>query len=153
MYGVLYAISPEVFPAKDRGTGNGLVATATRVFGVLVSPTPFHLTVESCSLTSLAWAGTRHRTVCEPQYGRAGVRFGRDHHQQRIRRVAPALRAPREDVHLTLASCEGKRMYVCVCEKPLRCQKTSHVDVEWGPHFLIRCMIEMLFLLCVHCAP
>lgn len=36
MYGVLYAISPELFPAKDRGTGNGLTATATRVFGILV---------------------------------------------------------------------------------------------------------------------
>ncbi|KAI0270602.1 MFS general substrate transporter [Gloeopeniophorella convolvens] len=35
MYGVLYAVSPELFPAKDRGTGNGLTATATRVFGVL----------------------------------------------------------------------------------------------------------------------
>ncbi|EIM84320.1 MFS general substrate transporter [Stereum hirsutum FP-91666 SS1] len=35
MYGVLYAISPELFPAKDRGTGNGLVSTATRVFGVI----------------------------------------------------------------------------------------------------------------------
>ncbi|KII90256.1 hypothetical protein PLICRDRAFT_40461 [Plicaturopsis crispa FD-325 SS-3] len=35
MYGVLYAISPEIFPAKDRGTGNGLVSTATRVFGIL----------------------------------------------------------------------------------------------------------------------
>jgi len=35
MYGVLYAISPEIFPAKDRGTGNGLVSIATRVFGVL----------------------------------------------------------------------------------------------------------------------
>ncbi|KAJ8457622.1 hypothetical protein ONZ45_g18242 [Pleurotus djamor] len=35
MYGVLYAISPEVFPAKHRGTGNGLTATATRVFGVI----------------------------------------------------------------------------------------------------------------------
>lgn len=35
MYGVLYALSPEVFPAKDRGTGNGLVSTATRVFGVI----------------------------------------------------------------------------------------------------------------------
>ncbi|KAI0035530.1 MFS general substrate transporter [Vararia minispora EC-137] len=35
MYGVLYAVSPEIFPAKDRGTGNGLTATATRVFGVL----------------------------------------------------------------------------------------------------------------------
>ena len=37
MYGVLYAISPEIFPAKDRGTGNGLVFTATRIFGLIVS--------------------------------------------------------------------------------------------------------------------
>ena len=36
MYGVLYAISPEIFPAKDRGTGNGLTATAARLFGVMV---------------------------------------------------------------------------------------------------------------------
>ena len=36
MFGVLYATSPEVFPAKDRGTGNGLTATATRVFGIMV---------------------------------------------------------------------------------------------------------------------
>ncbi|KAJ6537776.1 MFS general substrate transporter [Mycena capillaripes] len=35
MYGVLSAISPEIFPAKDRGTGNALVGTATRVFGVI----------------------------------------------------------------------------------------------------------------------
>lgn len=44
MYGVLYALSPEVFPAKDRGTGNGLTATATRVFGIIVrrpSPSTF----------------------------------------------------------------------------------------------------------------
>ena len=36
MYGVLYAISPEIFPAHHRGTGNGLTGTAARVFGVLV---------------------------------------------------------------------------------------------------------------------
>ncbi|KAH9953606.1 major facilitator superfamily domain-containing protein [Russula dissimulans] len=35
MYGVLYATSPEIFPAKHRGTGNGLTATAARIFGVL----------------------------------------------------------------------------------------------------------------------
>ncbi|KAG1750418.1 major facilitator superfamily domain-containing protein [Suillus paluster] len=35
MYGVLYAMSPEIFPAKDRGTGNGLTSTASRMFGVL----------------------------------------------------------------------------------------------------------------------
>ena len=37
IYGVLYAISSEIFPAKDRGTGNGLVSTAMRVFGVIVN--------------------------------------------------------------------------------------------------------------------
>ena len=42
MYGVLYAISPELFPAKDRGTGNGLTATATRVFGILVRSPLLH---------------------------------------------------------------------------------------------------------------
>jgi len=35
MYGVLYAVSSEIFPAKHRGTGNGLTATAARIFGVL----------------------------------------------------------------------------------------------------------------------
>lgn len=38
MYGVLYAISPELFPTKDRGTGNAIVATANRIFGVMASP-------------------------------------------------------------------------------------------------------------------
>ena len=36
MYGVLYAVSPELFPTKDRGTGNALVAIANRVFGIMV---------------------------------------------------------------------------------------------------------------------
>jgi len=35
MYGVLYALSPELFPTKDRGTGNALVAAANRVFGIM----------------------------------------------------------------------------------------------------------------------
>ncbi|KZV63897.1 MFS general substrate transporter [Peniophora sp. CONT] len=35
MYGVLYALSPELFPTKDRGTGNALVAMANRVFGIM----------------------------------------------------------------------------------------------------------------------
>ncbi|KIK22073.1 hypothetical protein PISMIDRAFT_23818 [Pisolithus microcarpus 441] len=37
MYGVLYALSPEIFPTKNRGTGNAIVATANRIFG-LMSP-------------------------------------------------------------------------------------------------------------------
>lgn len=36
MYGVLYAVTPEIFPAKDRGTGSGLTATASRLFAILV---------------------------------------------------------------------------------------------------------------------
>jgi len=35
MYGVLYAISPELFPTKDRCTGNALVASVNRVFGIM----------------------------------------------------------------------------------------------------------------------
>jgi hypothetical protein len=56
MYGVLYAISPEIFPAKDRGTGNALTATATRVFGVIVRI--FHFTVHARMLT-----GSRPRSL------------------------------------------------------------------------------------------
>ena len=35
MYGVLYAISPELFPTRDRGTGNAIVASANRIFGIM----------------------------------------------------------------------------------------------------------------------
>ena len=35
MYGVLCALSPELFPTKNRGTGNALVAAANRVFGIM----------------------------------------------------------------------------------------------------------------------
>ncbi|EKM59977.1 uncharacterized protein PHACADRAFT_138348 [Phanerochaete carnosa HHB-10118-sp] len=35
MYGVLYAVSPELFPTKDRGTGNALVAISNRIFGIM----------------------------------------------------------------------------------------------------------------------
>ncbi|KIM38486.1 hypothetical protein M413DRAFT_30036 [Hebeloma cylindrosporum] len=35
MYGVLYALTPEMFPTKDRATGNALTASANRIFGVM----------------------------------------------------------------------------------------------------------------------
>ena len=38
MYGVLFAVTAEIFPANHRGTGNGLTGTANHVFGVLVRP-------------------------------------------------------------------------------------------------------------------
>lgn len=36
MYGVLYAVTPELFPTKERGTGNAIVASANRIFGIMV---------------------------------------------------------------------------------------------------------------------
>ena len=35
MFAVLYAYTPEIFPTKDRGTGNALTASANRIFGVM----------------------------------------------------------------------------------------------------------------------
>lgn len=35
MYAVLYGYTPEIFPTKDRGTGNAVTATANRVFGIM----------------------------------------------------------------------------------------------------------------------
>ncbi|KAH8930492.1 MFS general substrate transporter [Atractiella rhizophila] len=35
MYGVLYGLTPELFPTKDRGTGTGLAASANRIFGIM----------------------------------------------------------------------------------------------------------------------
>ncbi|KAF7918916.1 hypothetical protein EAE99_008641 [Botrytis elliptica] len=35
MYAVLYAYTPEIFPTKDRGTGNALTATSNRIFGIM----------------------------------------------------------------------------------------------------------------------
>jgi MFS family permease len=35
MYAVLYAYTPEIFPTKDRGTGNAITACANRIFGIM----------------------------------------------------------------------------------------------------------------------
>jgi hypothetical protein len=35
MYAVLYGFTPEIFPTKDRGTGNAIAATANRIFGIM----------------------------------------------------------------------------------------------------------------------
>ncbi|KAF9022536.1 MFS general substrate transporter [Hymenopellis radicata] len=35
MYGVLYALTPELFPTKNRGTGNALAAAANRTCGIM----------------------------------------------------------------------------------------------------------------------
>ncbi|KAG6825341.1 MFS sugar transporter [Tricholoma furcatifolium] len=35
MYAVLLAITPELFPTKDRGTGNAVTEAVSRVFGIV----------------------------------------------------------------------------------------------------------------------
>ena len=73
MYGVLYAISPELFPAKDRGTGNGLTATATRVFGILVRlsrPCPAH-----ADELKAIFEGSHHRFIRKSSDGCPRVCF------------------------------------------------------------------------------
>ncbi|KAG8862221.1 hypothetical protein FRB96_001800 [Tulasnella sp. 330] len=49
MYGVLYAMTPELFPTKDRGTGNGLAATGNRIFGVFAPIVALKSNLESSS--------------------------------------------------------------------------------------------------------
>lgn len=89
MYGVLYAISPEVFPAKDRGTGNGLTATATRVFGLIVS----RPAASVFPLTHWFNTGAGDSALRKFVHSCAGVCFGRAHHSQRSDGSASAIRA------------------------------------------------------------
>ena len=55
MYGVLYAITPELFPTKDRGTGSALTATGNRICGVMVCEKNFY------SINSLVIEGQIYR--------------------------------------------------------------------------------------------
>ncbi|TFK95083.1 hypothetical protein BDV98DRAFT_599134 [Pterulicium gracile] len=56
MYGVLYTVSPEIFPAKDRGTGNGLVSTATRIFGIVAPVIALYANLETALPVYIAGA-------------------------------------------------------------------------------------------------
>lgn len=47
MYAVLYAYTPEVFPTKDRGTGNAITASANRVFGIMAPIVAMFANLES----------------------------------------------------------------------------------------------------------
>lgn len=61
MYAVLYAYTPEIFPTKDRGTGNALTATANRVFGIMAVSFVRELRIENGLIGLIAY----HCYVCE----------------------------------------------------------------------------------------
>lgn len=58
MYGVLYAVSPELFPTRDRGTGNAIVSAANHTTGVIVS-LPMLLQISS---SCLCFGSCRHHS-------------------------------------------------------------------------------------------
>ena len=49
MYAVLYAYTPEIFPTKDRGTGNALTATSNRVFGIMAPIIAIYANLETAA--------------------------------------------------------------------------------------------------------
>lgn len=63
MYAVLYAYTPEIFPTKDRGTGNALTATANRVFGIMAVSKFDTPVIHPLMLTDFL---ANHSYVCKP---------------------------------------------------------------------------------------
>ncbi|KAL8861299.1 MAG: hypothetical protein Q9178_002171 [Gyalolechia marmorata] len=49
MYAVLYAYTPEIFPTKDRGTGNALTASANRIFGIMAPIIAIYANLETAA--------------------------------------------------------------------------------------------------------
>lgn len=49
MYAVLYAYTPEIFPTKDRGTGNALTAMANRIFGIMAPIVAIYANLETAA--------------------------------------------------------------------------------------------------------
>lgn len=99
MYGVLYAVSPELFPTKDRGTGNAIVATANRIFGIMVSLL-FRYWVREADLDV---AGPDHRIVRGPVDARADIRIWSVVPPCWAHRVAVAVRAQRQGFYLIVS--------------------------------------------------
>lgn len=53
MYGVLFAYTPEVFPAPHRGTGDALCSAFNRITGILAPVVKIATTSRNGSTTSI----------------------------------------------------------------------------------------------------
>ncbi|KAF1921011.1 major facilitator superfamily domain-containing protein [Ampelomyces quisqualis] len=49
MYAVLYSYTPEIFPTKDRGTGNAITASANRIFGIMAPVVAMYANLETAA--------------------------------------------------------------------------------------------------------
>ena len=98
MYGVLYAMTPELFPTKHRGTGNSLTATANRVFGVMVYVLFFFRPLQFLKFDLLS--GTSRSAVCKPYDLCSDLYRRRCFLGSRCLGVAPSFRIFRQSVTL-----------------------------------------------------
>jgi MFS family permease len=95
MYGVLYAITPELFPTKDRGTGSAIVAAANRVFGIMVSIQDLLAYLYFGNDIILCILGSYYRLVRQPEHARTNLHFRCALPCLRLHRALVAVRAAR----------------------------------------------------------
>jgi hypothetical protein len=133
MYGVLYAVSPELFPTKDRGTGNAIVATANRVFGIMVRPslTP-RVRGAVAAADGVVGVGTDHCAVRESGDVGADLRRRSAVLGGGVHSIAPPLRAEREGLDLILIASPCGNTHIrlllfVLCIQRCTCQ-------WWGIH-------------------
>lgn len=99
MWGVLFAVTPELFPAKDRGTGNSVVELGDRIFNLFVSP----VVEPGCVVGSLiVWVrvGPGYRVVCGLDDGGADLAVWGAVHRCWIFGIPLAVRAQGQSVDL-----------------------------------------------------
>lgn len=95
MYAVLYSFTPEIFPTKDRGTGNAITATANRIFGVMavsLSTRTFDSYLHDINLFRIA----HHRHVCQSADLGASVYLWSALHRGGYHRGVPPIRVAGE---------------------------------------------------------
>ncbi|CAN9293647.1 unnamed protein product [Alternaria alternata] len=92
MYAVLYAYTPEIFPTKDRGTGNAITASANRVFGIMAPIVAMFADLETSVPVYVEW-GIVHRCGAESGQAIAHHLLSRNHKLVLVSRTQSALEA------------------------------------------------------------
>lgn len=114
MYGVLYALSPELFPSPVRGTGNAVVAVANRVFGIMVgaSHPPAKIMSEAMLMLRLG----PHRCSLRRSYNECANICERGFvPRSRSSRTAPSIRASRKGCTVDFCTLSIIVFYIYRC--------------------------------------